>query len=160
MIPIPPPETRVTEIADIIQSVLAPVFLLAGIGGFLNVLTGRLARMVDRARAVEPKLLQSRAAEHDRLLQELRMIDRRMALVGRAIWLTVLAAVFICFVVILLFAGSLFSGHYGRAVAVLFMLCMVFLGSGFAFFLIETRIGARAVRIRNALLEHEAEERD
>ncbi|HEX2804024.1 MAG TPA: DUF2721 domain-containing protein [Sphingomicrobium sp.] len=160
MIPIPPPETRVTEIADIIQSVLAPVFLLAGIGGFLNVLTGRLARMVDRARNIEPKLLKSRASEHDRLLRELRLIDRRMALVGRAIWLTVLAALLICFVVILLFAGTLVSGHFGRAIAVLFMLCMLFLGSGFAFFLVETRIGARAVRIRNALLEHEAEERD
>lgn len=160
MIPIPPPETRVTDIADIIQSVLAPVFLLAGIGAFLNVLTGRLSRIVDRARDIEPQLLQSRGAEHDRLIAELRKLDRRMQLVSRAIWLSVLAALLISLVVILLFAGTLVSGQFGRAVAVLFMVCMLLLGSGFAFFLIETRIGAREVRVRNALLEHQAEERE
>ena len=160
MIPIPPPETRVTEVADIIQSVLAPVFLLAGIGAFLNVLTGRLSRIVDRARDIEPQLLKSRGAEHDRLIAELRKLDRRMQLVSRAIWLSVLAALLISLVVILLFAGTLVSGQFGRAIAVLFMICMLLLGSGFAFFLIETRIGARAVRVRNALLEHQAEERE
>lgn len=160
MLPIPPPETRVAEVADIIQSVLAPVFLLAGIGAFLNVLTGRLSRIVDRARDIEPQLLQSRGAEHDRLIAELRKIDRRIALVGRAIWLSVLAALLICLVVILLFAGTLVSGQFGRAIAVLFMICMLLLGSGFALFLVETRIGARAVRVRNVLLEHQAEERD
>jgi uncharacterized membrane protein len=160
MLPIPPPETRVAEVADIIQSVLAPVFLLAGIGAFLNVLTGRLSRIVDRARDIEPKLLQSRGTEHDRLIAELRKIDRRIALVGRAIWLSVLAALLICLVVILLFAGTLVSGQFGRAIAVLFMICMLLLGSGFALFLVETRIGARAVRVRNVLLEHQAEERD
>jgi hypothetical protein len=160
MIPLPPPETRVSDVADIIQSVLAPVFLLAGIGAFLNVLTGRLSRIIDRARAIEPELLTSRGEEHDRLLAELRSIDRRMALVSRAIWLSVLAALLIALVVILLFAGTLVSGYFGRAVAVLFMVCMLLLGAGFAFFLVETRIGARAVRVRNALLEHKVEERE
>jgi len=158
MIPIPPPETRVTEIADIIQSVLAPVFLLAGIGGFLSVLTGRQSRIVDRAREIEPLLLESRGSEHDRLLAELKTLDRRMKLVGRAVWLTVFAALLICLVVVLLFAGALVSGQFGRPLAVLFMLCMVFLGLGFAVFLIETRIAARSMRIRTALLEHQAED--
>jgi hypothetical protein len=64
----------------------------------------------------------------------------------------------ICLVVILLFAGTLVSGHFGTAIAILFMLCMALLGSGFAVFLIETQVGSRAVRVRNALLEHQAEE--
>ena len=160
MIPIPPHETAVAQIADIIQSALRPVFLLAGIVAFLNVCAGRLSRIVDRARDIEPLLLKSRGSEHDRYLREIRVLDRRMALVGRAIWLAVLAAVLICLVVVLLFAGTLVSGHFGTAIAVLFMACMVLLGSGFAVFLVETQVGARAVRVRNALLEHQAEERD
>lgn len=158
MIPIPPPETRVTEVADIIQSVLAPVFLLAGIGGFLSVLTGRQSRIVDRAREIEPLLLESRGSEHDRHLAELKALDRRIKLVGRAVWMTVLAALLVCFIVVLLFAGSMVSGHFGRALAVLFMLCMIFLGLAFAVFLVETRVAARSMRIRTALLEHQAEE--
>ena len=158
MIPIPPHDTAVAHISDIIQSALGPVFLLAGIGAFLNVCAGRLSRIVDRARQIEPLLLGSRGAEHDRHLREIRILDRRMALVGRAIWLAVFAAVLICLVVILLFAGTLVSGHFGTAIAILFMLCMALLGSGFAVFLIETQVGSRAVRVRNALLEHQAEE--
>jgi hypothetical protein len=158
MIPIPPHETAVSEIAEIIQSVLAPVFLLAGIGAFLNVCAGRLSRIVDRARQVEPLLLASRGTEHDRYLREIRVLDRRMGLVSTAIWLAVLAAVLICLVVVLLFAGSMVRGHFGTAISILFIVCMIALGAGFAVFLIETRIGSRAVRVRNALLEHQAEE--
>lgn len=158
MIPIPPPETRVAEIADIIQTVLAPVFLLAGIGGFLSVLTGRQSRIVDRARELEPQLLESRGSEHDRLLAELRTLDKRMKLVSRAVWLSVLAALLVCFIVVLLFAGTLVSGHFGRPLAVLFILCMFFLGLAFAVFLIETRVAARSMRVRTAILEHQAEE--
>jgi hypothetical protein len=158
MIPIPPHETRVAEIADIIQTALAPVFLLAGIGAFINVCTGRLSRIVDRAREIEPSLLASRGGEHDRHLRELRTLDRRIALVGRAIWLAVFAAVLVCLIVILLFAGTLVRGHFGTALALLFIMCMLLLGLGFAFFLIETQIGSRAVRVRNALLEHQAED--
>ena len=160
MIPIPPPETRVTEVADIIQAVLAPVFLLAGVGGFLNVLTGRQGRIIDRARDIEPKLLKSRGSEHDRYVAELKTLDRRMALIGRAVWMTVFAAVLVCFIVVLLFAGTIVSGQFGRGIAVLFMICMLFLGMGFAIFLFETRIAGRSMRIRTALLEHEAEEDD
>jgi len=160
MIPIPPYEPAVAEVAQIIQSALAPVFLLAGIGAFLNVCAGRLSRIVDRARQVEPLLLQSRGAEHDRYLRELRVLDRRMALVGWAIWLSVLAAVLTCLVVMLLFAGTLVRGHFGTAISLLFIASMVALGTGFAVFLVETQVGARAVRIRNALLEHRADDLD
>ena len=152
------PDTAVSEIAAIIQTVLAPVFLLAGIGAFLNVCTGRLSRIVDRTREVEPRLLASRGSEHDRLLEEMRVLDRRIQLVTHAIWLAVLAAVLICLVVVLLFAGTLIGGHFGTAIALIFIVCMVALGVGFAVFLIETRLGARAVRVRTALLEHQAEE--
>ena len=158
MIPLPPHETAVAEVAEIIQTVLAPVFLLAGIGAFLNVCTGRLSRIVDRTREIEPRLLASRGGEHDRHLREMKVLDRRIVLVNQAIWLAVFAAVLICLVVILLFAGSLVSGHFGTAISVLFILCMLALGVGFAVFLVETRLGARAVRVRTALLEHQAED--
>jgi hypothetical protein len=159
MIPLPPHETAVAEVALIIQTVLAPVFLLAGIGAFLNACTGRLSRIVDRTRQIEPDLLRSRGADHDRLLAEIRTLDRRIVLVGRAIWLSVLAALLTCLVVVLLFAGTLVSGHFGTAIAVLFIACMVALGAAFAVFLVETRLGNQAVRVRNALLEHRAEDK-
>ena len=104
---LPPPSPELTHLAQIIQLAVAPVFLLAGIGAFLNVCAGRLARIVDRARRLEPRILDSRGEEHDRLIAEVRMLDRRISVVNRAIFASVLAAVLISLVVILLFAAFL-----------------------------------------------------
>src|SRR5918998_1770706 len=157
---LPTAETSVSAVAQIIQLAVAPVFLLAGIGAFLNVCAGRLSRIIDRARTVEPLLLAARGAEHDRRLAEIRVLDKRMALVSWAIFLSVLAAVLICIVVVLLFAASLTGAHFGTAVALLFIACMISIGAGFAVFLFETRLGSRAVRVRTEILEHMVEDRE
>ncbi|MEQ7873921.1 DUF2721 domain-containing protein [Sphingomonas sp. ASV193] len=146
------------QLARIIQLAVAPVFLLAGLGAFLNVCVGRLARIVDRARALEPRLLASRGADHDRLLAELHLLDRRIKVVNRAIFVTVLAAVLISAVVILLFTAFLTGLHFGTAVALLFIGAMLSTGFGFSIFLQETRLGTRSVRVGTHLLEHEAED--
>ena len=136
------------------------MFLLAGVGAFLNVCAGRLARIVDRARGLEPRILDSRGTEHDRLIAELRVLDRRMGLVSQAIFVSVLSALLICAVVVLLFAASLTGAHFGTAVALLFIGSMIAIAAGFAIFLVETRIGSRSVRIRTELLDHQADEQE
>ena len=153
-------DTSIATVAQIIQLAVAPVFLLAGISGFLNVCAGRLSRIVDRARSVEPLLLASRGAEHGRHLREIRVLDRRMALVSWAIFFSVLAAALICIVVILLFAASLTNAHFGTPVALLFIATMISIALGFGVFLLETQVGSRAVRIRSELLQHRVDEAD
>jgi hypothetical protein len=158
MAALPNPDVSVTAVAEIVRLAVAPVFLLSGIGAFLNVCANRLSRIVDRSRAIEPKLLESRDEEHDRWLAEIHVVDRRMALVSWAISLSVLSAVLICLVVSLLFAASLTSWHFGTTIALLFIASMIAIGAGFAVFLVETRVGSRAVRVRSDLLQHEAED--
>ena len=97
---LPAPSHELTQLAQIIQLAVAPVFLLAGLGAFLNVCAGRLARIVDRARGLEPRILGSRGEEHDRLIREVRLLDRRIRIVNRAIFSTVLAALLISAVVV------------------------------------------------------------
>ena len=149
--------TAVTTVAQVIQLAVAPVFLLAGIGAFLNVCAMRLARIVDRARGIEPQLLASRGDEHDRLQEQIRVLDRRMGIVNWAIFFTVLAAVLTCAVVVLLFAAGLSRLHFGTPIALLFIASMVAIALGFSIFLVETRIASRSIRIRNEVLEHRAE---
>ena len=146
-------------LAQIIQLAVAPVFLFAGLGAFLNVCVGRLARIIDRTRELEPRILESRGEEHDRLIREMRLLDRRITVVNRAIFTTVLAAVLISTLVVLLFAGFLSGMRFGTAIALLFIAAMISTGIGFAFFLHETRLGTRAVHVRAEILEHEVEER-
>lgn len=148
----------VTTVADTVRLAVAPVFLLSGIGAFLNVCASRLSRIVDRSRDIEPRLLAASGEEHARLLAEMRAIDRRMSLVSSAITLSVVSAVLTCLVVALLFAASLVEPRVGVAIAVLFIAAMVSIAIGFGYFLIETRLGSRSVRIRTELLHpHRAE---
>jgi hypothetical protein len=155
-----PLNLSVNTVAEIVRLAVAPVFLLSGIASFVNVCTARLSRIVDRSRQVEPMLLASRGAEHDRWLGEIHVLDRRMSLVSWAISLSVLAAALICAVVVLLFSASLTSLHVATAIALLFIGSMISIGVGFAIFLIETRVGSRAVRVRSELLQHRVEEAD
>jgi MFS family permease len=152
-----PPGPELTHLAQIIQLAVAPVFLLAGIGAFLNVCAGRLARIVDRTRALEPRILASRGSEHDRLVAEVRLLDRRTRIVNGAIFTTVLAALIISAVVVLLFVAFLTGYQIGTAVALLFIAAMICTALAFAIFLYETRLGTRSVRVRSHILEHEAD---
>lgn len=152
------PDFSVTTVAEIVRLALAPVFLLSGIGAFLNVCATRLARIVDRSREIEPLLLDSRGSEHDRWIGELEALDRRMNLVSWATALSVLSALLTCLVVALLFAASLTRLHFGTAIALLFIASMAAIGAGFAVFLLETRLGARAVRVRSELLQHRVDD--
>lgn len=147
-------------LAQIIQLAVAPVFLLAGLGAFLNACVGRLARIVDRMRILEPRIIDSRGEEHERLLREVRLLDRRSRIVTSAIFTTVLAALLISAVVILLFLAFLTGYRFGTAVALLFIAAMACTGLGFAIFLHETRLGIRAIQVRAHILEHQAEEED
>lgn len=156
MIPLP----QVSQVAQTIQLALAPVFLLAGIGAFLNVCVGRLARIIDRARTVEGLVLTTRGKEHDRMVGEIQVLDRRMSVVNASIFLSVASACAVCLVVILLFAGNLFGAHLGTPIAILFSLSMLLQAGGFASFILEIRLGSKIIHVRNEVLYHQAEEED
>jgi hypothetical protein len=61
-------------------------------------------------------------------------------------------------VVVLLFAASISRFHFGSEIALLFIASMLAIGLGFAIFLIETTVAARAVRVRSELLQHTVDE--
>lgn len=150
----------VSTVAETVRLALAPVFLLTAIGAFLNVCATRLSRIVDRSRDIEPLLLKSRGLEHDRWLGELHILDRRMSMVASAISFSVVSAVMTCLVVALLFAANFVETRLGLAIALLFIGATVSIAIGFAIFLVETRLGAKAVRVRSELLQHRVDDSD
>jgi hypothetical protein len=149
----------VSTIAQTIQLSVAPVFLLAGVGAFLNVMAGRLGRVVDRGRALEMLHANSTGAEHDRHVWELRVLDKRIALISAAIFVTVMSAISVCVLVALLFVAELTHLEIGNAVAIVFVVTMGLLTLSLGLFLIEIRVALGTVRIRDDLLEHEQKER-
>jgi Flp pilus assembly protein TadB len=145
----------VSTIAQTIQLAIAPVFLLAGIGAILNVLAGRLARVVDRSRVLEELHANSDGEEHQRYVRELRIVDRRMRLANAAIALIVASAIVVCSLVALLFITQMAGLPFRIAVAVFFVLGMALLIAGLVLFLIEINLALSYLYVREELLERE-----
>jgi len=142
-----------STVSETIQAAIAPVFLLAGIGAFLNVMVGRLARIVDRARNIEQLHPRSTGPEHDRHVWELRIIDKRIAVINNAIFLCTASALAICCVVAVMFVSRISNFHAGWAVAAIFVVSMLLLMAGLIYFLVEVRMSLRAIHVREELLE-------
>ena len=142
----------VATIAQTIALSLSPVFMLAGIGALLNVLAGRLSRVVDRTRAIEQLHPRSTGPEHDRHVWELRLLDRRISIINSALFVAVSSAVMTCLVVVLLFIATLTKLHLGTFVALSFILAMLLLIASLMSFMIEVRLSLRAVHVRKELL--------
>lgn len=123
----------ITTVAQVIQMAVAPVFLLTGVGAILNVITSRLARIVDRSRALNNSNEQNRSAQKE----EMAMLARRARWVHWAVSLCTMSALFICIVIAALFVGSETGMDPSRAVSLLFISAMLTLISGLLCFLRE-----------------------
>jgi len=137
----------VNNVSQAIQLALGPVFLLTGIAGMLNVMTGRLSRIIDRGRRLsegeivtEPK---GRAALND----ELRELERRRHLASAAITACTLAALLVCMVITALFVEVMFHAPLEWLIGALFTGATLALVAGLAFFLREVRLATRTIRI-------------
>ena len=93
--------------ARAIQLALAPVFLLTGIAGLLNVMTGRLVRIVDRGRHLWDSLGDETAKPPHKSASYLRTLERRRRFVSMGITSCTLAALLVCTVILLLFVEVL-----------------------------------------------------
>ena len=99
---------HVIDIAHLIQSSVAPVFLLTGVAATLGVLTSRLSRIVDRARKLE-ELLAGHPGEAPQLHGDLAVLARRANYIYSAISLSTIAALLVALVVVTLFNRQLKS---------------------------------------------------
>ena len=142
------PITAIETIAGVIQLAVAPVFLLAGIAGLLNVLAQRLSRVVDRTRVVERHFLKETHAQHKTTLQqETEGLWKRIRLVNWSIRMFVWAALLICLVIVALFLGELVRLNLLVIIAVLFMSAMCLLIIGLILFLFEVSISTKTMRV-------------
>ncbi len=141
------PLSSIIGIATTIQVAVAPVFLLAGIAGFLNVLSARLGRIVDRARVLEVQIVQDKYASiRSKIESELRNLWRRVRLINWAIWLCATAALTVCFVIIAIFVGEYVRLDIALTVGILFIWAMVLLATGLISFLAEISISTKTLR--------------
>lgn len=140
-------------VISVLQTALTPAFLLVAVGSLLNVLTGRLSRIVDRSRDLQRQHAETDGVAHERVVSELRIIEKRMRVVGSSILFAVLSAIAVCVMISLLFLMGLtqFSAPW-IAVAV-FMLALLLLVACLLQFVHEIRLATYAIYVPEEYLE-------
>ena len=134
-----------SEMAKAIQLALGPVFLLTGIAGMLNVMSGRLSRIIDRGRALTERPDVIATYEPSELRNELLNLERRRHITSRAINMITIAALLVCLVIVALFLEALFFVRFNWLIGVLFILATLSL---LGYFLREVHLAGYTVRIR------------
>ncbi len=144
------PSTNIGSIAQVIQLSVAPVFLLAGVGATLNVLVGRLVRIVERARITEAQIKENPEQSSQELVERLEVLATRAKLISRAITLSVVCAVLVPIVVVSLFVSVLLGVNLEVPIAVVFISAMLSLATGLVYFLREVFVATAALGFRLA----------
>ena len=134
------PQLDLTEITHVIQLAVAPVFLLAGVGALLNVMAGRLARIIDRARALGT----DRGGAQ--ITAEISTLYRRDWWITLSIILAVVCALLVCLLIALAFVGALMPLNLSVVVAILFVGAMLCLSGSLLAFLREIQLASATVR--------------
>ena len=134
--------TTAYDVAQIIQISVAPVFLLAGIGAFLNVMASRLARIVDRSRELNA---QQELDDYDN--QEIAILGTRAKVINASISLCTFAATLNSLVIICLFVFYFTASNAPVLIASLFIATMLSVVAGLMLFQTEVFLATKWLRI-------------
>ncbi|MFM8517291.1 MAG: DUF2721 domain-containing protein [Nevskiaceae bacterium] len=138
---------HLTDISKVVQLVLAPAFVVAGIGTFVTILTQRLARVVDQWVKLDEAHPQ-REVESVELGLSRDVLSRRAQMIRRAILRCTFAAIIICSLIGLLFLDAMISVDLSYLIALVFVLAMTALIAGLTYFLREIHLATAPLRAR------------
>ncbi|MDB9738369.1 DUF2721 domain-containing protein [Gammaproteobacteria bacterium] len=134
------------SISEIMQTAVTPVFLLAGIGALLNVMTGRLGRIIDRLRYLESYLALINAHDQEIILLSRKRLIFRTRFINIAIFLCTFSALIVCIVIGSLFVGGIYKILLDSFVSFAFILCMLCLILSLILLIFEILFATRTSR--------------
>jgi hypothetical protein len=138
---------NIGDVGHAIQLALAPVFLLTGIAGVLNVMAGRLARIIDRGRRLAEQPLPPELLRGETVQVELQSLEHRRHLASAAITACTFSALLVCTVIAALFIEVLLRVELKWLVGIFFTGSTLALVVGLAYFLREVHLATQTVRI-------------
>lgn len=141
---LPSPDS-IIDVSKAIQLALAPVFLLTGIAGILNVIATRLARIIDRGRALTEGRV--KLPDRDQLAFELGNLEQRRHFASVAITACTIAALLLCMVIVTLFLEVMLDVPLKWLIGALFAASTLGLVVGLAYFLREVHLAMQSIHI-------------
>ncbi len=125
--------SSVNSVSQLIQLSVAPVFLLAGVAGLLNVFTGRLSRIIDKVDKLDKyeddnqKLLNNEESKL-KVKERRKFLTMRMKNTNLAILFCTSTGLLIAMVIVTMFLSAIFQFKDSLLIVVLFigaMLCLI-----------------------------------
>jgi hypothetical protein len=132
-----------TEVSHVIALATAPAFLLGCLVALMAMLIGRMARVVDRAHALESMDEEDRRAALKVLIPVLR---RRAQLIHYALGFSILSGIVTALLVVLAFIGALLNLQLETPVATLFIISLLFFVASLFSFALEVAIALGQLR--------------
>ena len=148
---------NISDISKAIQLALGPVFLLTGVAGLLNVMSGRLTRIIDRGRAITEGTTVVAVHSKEDVNEELKTLEKRRKVTSIAITMCTVSALLVCLVIFTLFTEAMLSIPLNWIIGALFMLSTVALVGGLSFFLREVHLAANTIKIKIFSRKHKVD---
>ena len=132
-----------------IQLAVAPVFLLTAVSGMIAAVANRLARIIDRARVLEERVLrQGSGHDVDKDYAELKQLRTRGLLANGSVALLTLCAFLIGVTIIVLFLGEAIDFQMLRISVASFLAGVVCFLMALVCFMAETLIATRLLNFK------------
>ena len=132
----------ITTISSLIQVSVAPVFLLAGVAGLLNVFIGRLTRIIDKVEKLDnyvnsKELKDSSYKEDDKIIERRSFLILRMQNTNLAIFFCTATGLMVALVILTMFLSELLHFNSSTIISMLFIFAMASLIIALILFLKE-----------------------
>ena len=130
---ISPSGSTISTITSLIQLSVAPVFLIAGVAGLLNVFTSRLTRTIDKLEQIDAQINAheeeefSCSKEGEFLYKRRWFLIRRMQNINWSIFFATATGLMVALVIISVFLSSLMDFNSELFISVAFIMAMLFL---------------------------------
>lgn len=137
-----------SELAKVLSTSVAPVFLITGIAAVLSIMSLRYGRVIDRIRTLlrdGPKLYQKDVGA-DHLSQELRALYKRARLLRLTIILEIIAIFFVALTIFAVFFSLTFDFQLVYPSLGMFIASFVFLLIGLALFISDFAISLSSIK--------------
>lgn len=148
----------VDTVAHLIQLSVAPVFLIAGVAGLLNVFTGRMARIIDRLEKVDSYIanqetIEDREKAEEKLFQRRIFLTKRLQNINYSIFFSTTTGLLIAMVIVTMFLSTLFAFKDSIFISALFIIAMISLILSLFLFLREIHFTTSFIKNKKTRLK-------
>jgi len=137
----------IADLIVILQTSMAPVVLISGIGLLLLSMTNRIGRPIDRIRILTQELREAEGDQRRVLLEEIDILYRRAKLLRVAVTLSVLSIFLVATIILALFVAVTFGASLEVVIELLFSGSLLSLVASLALFLWDIQLGLNSIKL-------------